>query len=51
MPLLIIIFFNDVAVDMQIWAFWQEVDVESLILRWQLRPVDLLFYLLINIIV
>ena len=29
---------------MQIWAFWQEGSVKSLILRWPLRPVGLLLH-------
>ena len=38
-------FLYDVAV-VTYEAFWQEVGVESLILRWPLRPVGLLFFML-----
>ena len=43
--------FYDNPVDMQIWALLQEVNVESLILRWLLMPVSLMLFLFINILV
>ena len=43
MPLLSFIFMMGLLI-YKFEPFWQEVSVESLILRWPLRPVGLLFY-------